>query len=402
MADSALEIATIELKIIRIKNQLAEAEQELKIAMIKKEQASAPEPASKKQAVSTLLEEDDRKKYWYAVHTGPEVGIYNQWIEVAGLPVQNYARCETKFEADRILAQLNQQQQISRHRLSFRPNTSYLSNLSSALINVPPPTKEDWIELQNSSKEVSQYNIPIQEMVMTKKYHKVILTEDAPPGYVHKMIEAGLVHTVYLDMSFGQFEFNSSLQKAITEFATRKKLLESKKQMFARFFSSVPDWGKTTAMAPYHYVELGVVGQEFKGPNPQKSIHDIPSDEEIMERRYESFEQILRRLDNINKESKYKVNYKSDRYLVVSRFTKPLGPEYRFIHQWNEKLSEGHINISAQTKEALYQAAYPEIRPSEDTSKGKEVIMEDVGSEKSVGKEERVVFNTAPTEGPTM
>ena len=345
---------------------------------------------------SNRLELTEKLDTIYGVFNGPNPGIYNTWPESSragnGVPGIIIKKFKTRIEAEEAFKAFHAPKLLKPtdliNKLVSQPEEgSYLSKLGepqrkkSTFVSKVPEVQPDEKLLDEDRLKIGR--IGPKNWLFLSNLIRVTTTEsqekdhfsssDRPfPGFIHSkfnfskgadprsVFEAylcGLVDNIYpgedlKELLYFPKEFKSAVK-------TYRKLVNARnKPLYLRFNSSILDWKESSSpewsaeeepLYPYHYVKMGLVNKREQVISKKVEPREFNPDELHGERAY-TLNSIFREVNRITDESEIKVNFVSDRILLVSYINRKVDAEdARKIIEYRTKFFESNLDVSADT-----------------------------------------------------
>ncbi|KAK9684189.1 hypothetical protein RND81_10G192700 [Saponaria officinalis] len=356
-----VQIAEKELEVIKTQNKLKILKQELQILKIQKEgKSSIPEkkpqvkikPKYKEALIEkkselvtpSLFQEDERAKSWYVVHTGRLMGVYDNHEKIRNLPAAYCHIAQTELEAKAILAKAKEVKPripVFAERRGLRKAHGNIldefspSNSHSGVVKVTV-SKPEW---QTLFQELNASTIEVGVMAIKRNYQiKGVCFPGVAPEKIRDFLLAGLIDLVYPENNLKEFNYFPKLKQAMAMYIERCRIKSQDKRIYVKVISSIPYWDENKEYPGYHLLTMGV-SAEVKPPMPLVMEKSELTEDELNLDRQDGICLVLKSIEAIDKESKLKVNYCNNHFLLISKFQKKINlGDLNIIKSWGKNI----------------------------------------------------------------
>lgn len=175
---------------------------------------------------------------------------------------------------------------------------------------------------------------------------------------VRDLFNCGLIDVIYPSNNLQEISLlPRGVFNAIKQF--RKNICKTpEKQIYIKMTSSLVDWDDSTALTPYHWIEIGLVkqGTSFPALEEVAIIKDLK--DQITLLRTKSLRSVLNKYLKIYQDSCVKINYSDNKIIVISDYQKPITAEEGIKIATNEaRFLDGTLQVSEETARNFCQIA---------------------------------------------
>ncbi|KAK8710182.1 hypothetical protein V6N13_145521 [Hibiscus sabdariffa] len=324
-----------------------------------------------------LFDEEDRAKYYYVVFNGPNAGIYDSWPAatdaIHGFSGISWKKYKTKEEAERAQKQWLGPRTYSsalKEDKPFQDKKTVLGTIpkvNPSRQRIPEPrfpilkaeaaglfdmNIENWIRLHNEIRLHDGSTMRTDRYYTTDREDtgsKVIILQGADPKMVYKLFLAGLVEAIYMSDQLAEISlFPLNIKRALVYY---QKRVAQGRPVFMKIWSTIPDWEDGKIYTPYSFIKIGVSSGSASMANPKCLPARIPDLIELAKERAAMLAQQFNQLQRITRESEIKVNYTSNKIIIISMYNKTIPEEdFTMLTNWEIKYYAFSMEISEFTK----------------------------------------------------
>ena len=344
--------------------------------------------------METGTKDENPKHRYYVVYNGPLAGIYNSWPEasraVTGVPGVQHESFKMRTDAEGAFRKFQMPklpdptktiqtlaEQIKddsfRGKLKARQkrkstivtlgtipeiqiSSEFLNKERDELRKIKP---EEWFFMNNTVRELTTELLADARFQSSDRqfpgfmHCKYNFTNGADAKLVYQAFLCGLIDNVYPSQDLRELVYlPEGLKQAVRDY---KKIIKNK-PVYLRFTSSILDWAEDgQELYPYHFIKMGIMSKRDSDSSRHVATRECNPGELHKERAF-TLNSIFREVRRIEAESEVKINYTTDKVLMMSPTSKPISDkDAESVMKFEKSFLDGSIEVSATTKKIFCQ-----------------------------------------------